>query len=275
MKIYIDVLVITHALISLIYLQCISRIVHQKIPALREAAACALGGAGSLIAMIHTNSFGGALGVTLGKLAVISAVIIAAYLPESFSAFIKRLFLYGLMEVIFGGCCFMLINLTHSRIMYMRNYVMYFDISLLDIGICSAMLYVMIVIYETVQRRKAAAHKKYRARYTLGRYEITLPAIADTGNCLSDSFTGQPVVIFRSDDMYRQYELDIPERMSFYGFHPIPYNTVGGEGLVYVTSKGEVTISCGKSMKRVLCCVGIIASGERSQCAVFNPCLLT
>lgn len=62
MKIYIDVLVITNALISLIYLQCISRIVHQKIPALREAAACTFGGAGSLIAMIHTNSFGGALG---------------------------------------------------------------------------------------------------------------------------------------------------------------------------------------------------------------------
>lgn len=273
-KIYLDVLIITNTIVTLIYLQCISRVVRQKIDTAREIIACSVGGVGSLIAVVQTKSFSGALIVTIVKLAVISAIIIIAYLPQTAGAYFKRLFLYGMTELIFGGCCFMLVNFTHSEILYIRNYTVYFDISLPEIAVCCAFVYIIIVIYETVQRRRADSVKKYRATYTLGKYEITMPAIADTGNKLCDSFTGAPVIIFRSNELYEHYNLDRTEQMEFYGFRPAPYSTIGGDGIIFITSKGDVKISSEKFSKKVDCCIGVLPSGEKGQCAVFNPCVL-
>lgn len=274
MKIYLDILIITNAVITLVYLACISRILRRRVSAMREAAACCAGGIGSLIAVIQTHTFAGALAVTLAKLAVISAVIFIAYRPKSLSAYVKTFFLYLLCELIFGGCCFLFVRITRREIIYIRNYTVYFNVSLLGIAVCCACVYLLITLYETVQRRRSQSEKKYRATYTVGKYELTLPAIADTGNRLCDSFTGTPVVIFRSDELYEHYELDRTERLSFYGFRPTPYSTIGGEGMIYVTSKGDVTISSEDTRKTVDCCIGVIPSGEKGQCAVFNPCLL-
>ena len=64
MKIYLDVLMITNAVITLIYINCICRVMHEKISSARETAAAAVGGAGSLIAVLDSSSFLGALGIT-------------------------------------------------------------------------------------------------------------------------------------------------------------------------------------------------------------------
>lgn len=274
MKIYVDVLIITNSLICLIYLRCISHIVRQNIPAKREAAAAAAAGVGSLIAVADAQSMLSAFLVILAEMLIISAVIITAFLPHDIREFVKYFFLYLVTELLFGGCCFMIINLTKARIVCIKNYVIYFDVSLMQLGICSALIYIITALYESFQRRKLYAEVRYKARCVIGKYEITLPALADTGNHLSDSFTGEPVVIFRSDDMYEQYKLDMPEQMAFYGFRAVPYSTIGGDGLVFVTSKGNVTIFSDESSKEVKCCVGIVPSEKRKQCAIFNPCIL-
>ncbi len=274
MKIYLDVLMITNAVITLIYINCICRVMHEKISSARETAAAAVGGAGSLIAVLDSSSFLGALGITAAKLALMLMIIFIAFRPRGMAGYIKRFFVFLLCELIFGGACFAFVNFSHRKVLLIKNYTVYFDISLPALALCSCAVYAVISFYERIQRRRADSRTNYRATYSLGRFAITLPAIADSGNRLCDSFTGEPVVIFRSDELYSHYDLDRPEQLAFYGFHPTPYSALQEDGIVYVTSKGTVEISGGGCAKQVSCSVGIIPSGKKTQCAVFDPKLL-
>jgi stage II sporulation protein GA (sporulation sigma-E factor processing peptidase) len=273
MKIYLDVLVITNSVVTLIYLWCICRITHDKITPKREIAACAVGGAASLLVMAQSESFVGAFFITAAKFAAVGIIIFAAFSPKSLSEFVKFYFLYGALELIFGGLCFMYINLAQSRIIYIKNYTVYFDVSLLEIGACCACFYLITAVWEHIRLKNSGAQRKFRASFAEGKYEITLPAIADTGNMLCDSFTGAPVVIFCSDELYERYELSRPEQTALYGFRPIPYSTISGDGLIYITSKGSVTISCRDFTKSVNCCVGVVPSSGGTH-AIFNPEIL-
>ncbi|MCD7741545.1 MAG: sigma-E processing peptidase SpoIIGA [Ruminococcus sp.] len=274
MKIYLDVLVITNMMIALVYLWCISRITHDKLTPRQEIMGAVFSGLGSLLAMAHSESFLGALAITLGKLLVISLVIIVSFRPRSFRAFVKRGVLYLLCELLMGGACFALVTLTHSAVLCVKNYVVYFDISLLQLAVCCATVYLVVILSETISRRGGEPIKRYRARFKLGGFELSVPAIADTGNGLCDSFTGAPVVIFRSDELFSRYDLDRPERLGLYGFHPIPYETINGTGLLYVTSKGSVTISGRDCEKIVACCTGVMPRNGGSEYAIFNPEIL-
>ncbi len=274
MKIYLDILLITNAIVTLIYLHCIGRIIHKKISVKRELICCTVGGTGALIAIPESENFFEALLITAAKLGVITLIVIIGFSPDSLSEYIKDIFLYILMEVVLGGCCFLLINITHRKILYMKNYVVYFDVSLLEIAVGCAMAYIAVSIYERVQRRKTDSGVKYRASYSLGKYEISMPAICDSGNCLCDTFTGESVVIFCCDELYEHFNLDRPEQMAFYGFRAVPYKTINGMGIINVTSKGSVTITGKDRQKTVRCCVGILPSDNGAK-AIFNPILLT
>ena len=64
MRIYLDVLMITNGIISLIFINCISKITHTKVTNLRMLLSCFIGGASSLLMIINTSSFLKSLGVT-------------------------------------------------------------------------------------------------------------------------------------------------------------------------------------------------------------------
>ena len=101
-----------------------------------------------------------------------------------------------------------------------------------------------------------------------------MPAVSDTGNLLTDNFSGEPVVIFKSRRLYEYFGLDSEQSYAVNGFHLIPFETVSGRGLIPVTLRGEVTIhSSDGTSKAVRCAVGILDStgGER---AIFDPKLL-
>ncbi|MCD8096221.1 MAG: sigma-E processing peptidase SpoIIGA [Ruminococcus sp.] len=274
MKIYIDVLVITNAVITLIYIWCISKITHDDLPLKREIAAAAIGGIGSLLAAAQSNSFFTALLITLCKPAIVALIILTAFHPKKLLSFFKRILLYLMCELLMGGACYALVSVTKSPILCIKNYTVYFDISLLDIAICCGCVYLIITLFEAIQRRHAAYQKRYHARYKLGGFELSVPAIADTGNRLCDSFTGAPIVIFRSDKLYSQYNLSQPEQLAFYGFHPVPFETINGMGLIYVTSKGSITISSKDESKTAACCLGVMERGGGSEYAIFNPSIL-
>lgn len=274
MKIYLDILMITNAVITLIYLRCICRITHERLTLKRELTSAAIGGAGSLLVTAQSSGFGGALIITTAKLAVILLIVIQAYRPASLSVLVRRTALFLLFELLLGGACMAWVSLTHSPVILIKNYVVYFDVTLPQLGFCCAAVYLATMLLETVKRRSDTSVKRYRAEYRLGAYSLTLPAIADTGNRLCDSFTGAPVVIFRSDELYSRLNLDRPEQLLFYGFHPVPFETIGGEGLIYVTCRGSVTISDADCSRPVSCCTGVLPSGGKKGYAIFDPEIL-
>lgn len=275
MKIYLDVLIITNCIITMIYLWCISRITHSKISKIRFFFSSITGGVSALIVAVNTKGFIQSAAVTIIKFILIALIVFIAFNIRKPKDFVKYIFLYFFMELIFAGVSLLLWQITDSRIIYVKNYTVYFDISLVHLIASVILIYCIISVYEWILRRKFNTCEKYKAAYSIGNYEIELPAIADSGNKLCDAFTGASIVIFYCNELFEHFNLDNENLYPLGGFRIAPYSTVSGNGFIPVTSKGTVKItdSSGRT-KDVRCCVGILRNGNNKSRAIFNPCLL-
>ncbi len=275
MKIYIDVLVITNAAVTLMFIMGLGKITHSPLRKLRTAVSCIFGGLSSLLVIAQPNGFFQSLIVTIVKTVCILITILIAFRWRGFMNLIKYFGLYIAMNILFAGCCFLLWEITGSRIIYIKNYTVYFDISLTSIAIATILAYIAISAYDAITARCFGKTKAYKAKYTVGDYEITLPAIADTGNTLCDSFSGIPVVVFYCDELYSHFNLDHENYYTVNGFRLIPYSTINGSSLMSVTSRGKVEIlSEDNFAKEVRCYVGVVKSADNKSRAIFNPNLL-
>ncbi|SFC94138.1 sigma-E processing peptidase SpoIIGA [Ruminococcus albus] len=275
MKIYADVLIVTSCLVEYVYLHTAAALMHRKLRGSRVFAACLLGGLMSLLICADGDTFIGALVITIAKALGIVLTLIIAMKLRSVVDFVRSLAVFMAVRMVYTGLIIIYWEISDTKRIYVRNFTAYFDISLLKLAAALITAYVLLTVAETVKRRVFAKNVCYEALFRCGDYEVTLPAVADTGNRLCDSFTGLPVVIFCCDDMYRHYALDDPTNGMCAGFRLTPYSTINGSGLLHVTSKGNVTITDDSGESCVVrCCVGIKpADNDRSR-AIFDPALL-
>ena len=276
MKIYLDVLIITNAVITMIYIQCICKLTHSRISKIRQFVCSSIGGISSLIVILNSNGFFRSVLITTAKLAVAGLIVLIAFNINSIKAFIKYIFLYFLMNIVFSGVCLLVWNITESKIIYVKNFTVYFNISLLHMVIAAILIYGIISVYEWILRRKFNCSESYRATYSIGEYELELPAISDSGNKLCDPFTGTPIVIFSCNERFEHFNLDNEKLYPQGGFRLAPYSTISGNSFIPITSKGNVKITDSQdNVKLVKCCIGITRNDNQKARAVFNPCLLS
>lgn len=275
MKIYIDILIITNAILTMAYLQTFSRLTHRNIRNGRLFLSSVCGGLFSLILIFDSATFFSAVVITLIKGVGIVLSLLIGCKFSSVTDFIRGLFSYTAIRLAYTAVILLYWQLSSSKRIYAKNYTTYFDISLFKLIAAVITAYTLLTIYELISRRRLDKSVNYRAVYKNGEYELRLPAVADSGNRLCDSFTGTPVVIFCCSEMYYHYNLQDYGNNPACGFRLIPYNTVSGDGLVAVTPKGTVTISDDEGNERdVNCYVGVINAESGKSRAIFNPVLL-
>ena len=275
MKIYADVLIVTSCITEFIYLQTASALMHRKLSRGRAFAACLFGGSLSLLIIADGGTFVGALLITAAKALGLIITLLIGIRVNGFGDLIKCLIVFLLVRAAFTGLVVIYWELSDTKRIFVRNYTTYFDISLLKLACAMITMYFMLTAAEKIKLRAVRKNARYTAIYRCGDYEVSLPALADTGNKLCDCFTGLPIVIFCCDDMYRYYSLEDTVTCSRAGFRLIPYSTINGSGLISVTSKGNVTITDDHGRRyAVRCCVGIRPSGKADNKAIFDPVLL-
>lgn len=275
MKIYIDILLITNGIMTMIYLETFGKLLHKKTKSIRFFTACCIGGLSSLLIAAKGVSFFSAIMITLTKFIFTVLTVSAAFNFKNIWELFKNTIIYIFIQSVFIGITLVIWQISDAKIIYMKNYTVYFDISLLHLIIATASAYLIISLYEIISRKVYCKTKKYKATYKLSNIEITLPAIADTGNQLCDSFSGTPIVIFYCNELYYYFNLDDPDYETLSGFRLVPYKTVMGSSLMHVTPKGEVTIIDEENnFKTVNCYVGIVKSENEKSKAIFNPNLL-
>ena len=182
--------------------------------------------------------------------------------------------LFFVSNLVYIALVLIIWEFSDTKIIYIRNYTIYFNISILKITISVIIMYIILTAADLIKRH-IEHNDKYTAEYRCGDYKLSLPAVCDTGNRLYDSFTGVAVVIIYCDDLYEHYSLDSVETIKSGKFRMLPFETINGSGLIAVTYSGNVSISGSEDTYYDLnCCVGITRSnGKRSQ-AIFNPQIL-
>lgn len=271
MKIYIDVLIITNTIAELICLESASRIIHTAVKNRRLFSASFLGGLTSLLVIPSANTYSVALMLTLLKLFSIPLIALTAFGFKSIKHFVKGTLVLMLTKVVFTGITLVVWELSDTKRIYVRNYTFYFDISLLKLTIVIIATYILLTTFDVI-KKICEKDKTYRAVYRCGNYSLCIPAVADTGNKLTDRFTNTPVVIFYCDDLYFHYGLDSPESFTVGKFRLMPFETINGKGLIAVTSNGEIEIADDKHrFTQLRCCVGVTRSNGSDPRAIFDP----
>ena len=275
MKIYLDVLIITNICLTAVFIECTARLTHLKPARKRVVIGSSIGGISSLLAVLYAESFFEGVMLSLVKLLTIFLIVYVTYEIKSFEQLIKYSFIYILVNLFFAGLCLLLWRTGRGRMIYINTLTIYLDISLIKLMAASTVTYIALCIYEYMQRKSFCKSKSYRILLKIEKLEYCLPAIADTGNNLTDAFTGKPVVIIVSDELFYHFELDREEIACKMGFHCIPYSTINGDGLINVTDRASVTvIDSDKNRKNIDCAVGIISSGSDRTRAIFSPSLM-
>ncbi len=274
MKIYLDVALITSTVITLICLEVTARIVHRTLSSKRAFIAGSIGGLSSLIIVIPSYSYTIAVLITVIKILSFPLITAAAFGVKSFRDLIRNTAIFTGANLVYTGIVLILWELSGTKVVYLHNYTIYFNISILQIAIAVIITYALLTAIEIV-RKISDNTDKYIATYVCGNYQLSVPAVADTGNKLCDSFTRAPVVIFYCDDLYFHYGLDTPQALGAGKFRLLPFDTINGSGILPVTYNGKVEIgSDNVKYTDLRCCIGITRSnGSRSR-AIFNPVIL-
>lgn len=275
LKIYLDVLLITNGIMTMVYIEALEKITHRKASALRFFAACCIGGIASLLIAVSGTTYFSAIVITLAKAVSIILILLTVFDYKNFWEFMRYLILYIVVCAVFLGITLVIWQISDSKIIYMHNYTIYFDISVFKLVVAVILAYILISLYEIICRKSFDKAIKYKAVYTLGNYEVKLPAVCDSGNRLCDTFSGVPVVVFYCSELYYHFDLDYSGYENMSGFRLIPYKTISGQSLIHVTTKGNVKIIDDENNeKQVKCCIGIVPSENSESKAIFNPSLL-
>ncbi len=274
MKIYIDILIITNTIVTLICLEACAKLTHTKIQSKRLFIASSTGGLTSLLMIIPAGRYIFALIITIIKFISYPLITAIAFRNKSIRSLFKKTVVFFVANVIYSVIVLIIWDISDTKIIFLRNYTIYYNISLLKLTIAVILTYLLLTVFEAV--KSTAFHKQeLTAVYSCGGYTVKLPAIADTGNRLHDCFTGSPVVIFFCDDMYYYFGLDNEITAGSEKFRLISYDTISSGGLIAVTYAGELKIYSENSCYSDLnCCIGITRSRGKKPRAILDPEIL-
>ncbi|MBQ6675691.1 MAG: sigma-E processing peptidase SpoIIGA [Ruminococcus sp.] len=275
MKIYIDVLIVTNILLNMIFIECTARLTHTKLSKKRTAAASLIGGISSLLVVLSAENMAEGVLLTALKLASIYMIILVSFGARDMRASIKYFFIYIVVNAVFIGVCILFWRFGSGRVVYFNTLTVYLDISLIKLMTGATVTYIALALYEYMQRKSFDINKSFHILIRMENLEYYLPAIADTGNSLTDAFTGKPVIIIISDELYYHFELDREEIALKTGFHCIPYSTINGDSIINVTDNARVTIiDSAMKQKSIDCAVGILSCNKNKPRAIFNPSII-
>ncbi len=229
--VYVDVLIILNTLVNYFILLAVRKITRSYTKRWRIAVGALVGGVSSLLLFLEY------LGLLMTLLKLITAVltVVVTFGLNPFKEFMKRLFFLFAITFIFGGFALAVYMFFDKDILIYSNGIIYFDIDMTFLIICSVVSYLLITIILRFTDKKAPKSKEYVVTINNNGKSITCTAFMDTGNNLRDPFSGYPVIMAEKSIFNYVYN---DERIRL-----IPVVTVNGESLIRVFRPESVKIN--------------------------------
>ncbi len=147
----------------------------------------------------------------------------------------KKIFLLFALTFLFGGLMFAIYIFFDKDILIYSNGIVYFDVDLTFLIICTVISYIVITLIARITDKKAPKNKEYYVTVENDGKSISCTALMDTGNNLREPFSSYPVIMLESDLFQKLYSKD---KMRL-----IPVSTVNGESLINAFKPKKVKIN--------------------------------
>ena len=249
--IYIDVLLALNLFIDFLLLAATARVLRLPIRRWRMVAGALIGAASACLVFLPDPPAPLSL---LIKLLSAAAIVAVAFRWNGPAAYIKRITVFFIISTVFAGLAFALWFFAAPAGFYVVNGVVYYDVPPLMLVALTLASYGAMCLYDRFTRKKAPAGGEYRLTVDVGSGPVTLRALYDSGNRLTEPFSGSPVIVVRAgalltalpDDWRRAVEAagrgELPAASDAAGggtatavrarLRMVPYHSVGGMGML-------------------------------------------
>lgn len=272
MIIYVDVLVALNTLIT--YILLVAERVILKIPTNKWAImfSSLIGGFASLVILCDD---GGIVLSCIYKL--LTGVLISGigFLPKTLKAFLKAYLSFVGISFLFGGAIYALEITSHPKNIFFCNGNVYFDMSISYLVGCVLCVYGVFLLSDYLITKHSVKGGKCQLEITFNNNSVSLIALIDTGNTLTDGLSGRPVIVAEISaisSLFTREELlflkgenfeNVPESMNK-KFRLIPCRVVTGDSLLKAFLPSEVKIRNGEKYYTTSFCTVALMEGSLS-----------
>ena len=192
--IYVDTLFLLNAAVDYLLLLASARLAGEPLARLRFLLGAALGGLYAVAIFLPGLSF---LARPPCRLAAAVLMVLAAFWKSR--RLLRQVVIFLALSCAFGGGV-LAIGLLGGRGLTLSNGVLYSGMDLKIVLLSAAGCYgALTLLFQRTGRHTAAAGELRPVRLTLGERQVSLIALVDTGNTLTDPATGRPVLVAEAD----------------------------------------------------------------------------
>ncbi len=270
MTIYADVLIILNIYVNFFLLRTTAGITHSPMKTIRCIAASVYGSIYSLL--IIFPDIGLLLNFLIKGCAAVTIVMLAFGIHG-----IKRLFIntvtFFTANFLLAGAVYGVYAWFEPKFMHFCNTYFYIDFSLVILVVTTCIMYIGVCLFRRFADRVPENCGLYRILIRSGKKVTVVDGLADTGNSLTDFFTGCPVIICserRFEEITgKEYDMErLPK-----GFRLLPCSTVSEDGLIAVFRPDEIVIeNAAEGYRKPV--EALVGFGRNKGEAVFNPKIL-
>lgn len=270
MTIYIDVLIILNIYVNFFLLLATARLRNLRLTVPRCIITSVFASLFSLVIFVPSMNI-----VAEGIFRVFSAflVVLCGFGFGGFKVYLKNTFFFFAVNFVFSGVVSALMTTLNSSVMYFRNAVLYIDLSPVVLIIGTALAYAVINIVGRIFRKNDISDSRYSVIVSAFGKTVKMKALADTGNNLTDVFSGAPVIICDSEKLGVSADASMIGEIK--GARLLPYSTIDNDGLIPVFRPSYVCVKNETSgvVKEVTALIGVTSKNKECE-AVFNPKIL-
>lgn len=219
--VYVDVLIVLNILVNYFMLLAVRKITRAHTSRWRIALGSLVGGVSSMLIFIED------LGIIMTVLKLITAFLmtVITFGIKPLKSLFKKLFWLFAISFVFGGLMFAVYIFFDADILIYTNGIVYFDIDVTFLVVCSVFSYIVITIITKLTDKKAPKNKEYYVTIHQNGKSISCNALMDTGNNLREPFSSLPVIMAEKE-LFNHFH--IPEEK----LRLIPVSTVNGDSLI-------------------------------------------
>lgn len=244
--IYIDILLALNWWIDFLLLLAVRRAVGGGARSWRLALGALVGALSCLTLFLPPLSVWLTLGIRLGAAMLMVTV---AWRCRSWRDWWRSVLLLFALSAGLAGLCGALYFFAAPQGFYVFNGVVYYSVPPLLLVALTLVCYGLLWLAEQWLRRRAPKGHLFRVRLSYENKTVTFPCLYDSGNHLTEPFSGHPVLVIEHSVAQELLLLlptveDLPPDG---GWRLIPYDTLDGSGLLpaFIPSEAVVLTSNG------------------------------
>ena len=276
MVLYVDILIILNLFIDYFLLLSSAVLLKQNAKKLRLILASILGSLSSLFIFLPTLP---PVFMVLVKLMIGFCLVLIAFGYKTKIVFIKNVLLFFAENLIFIGIMFFLWMFASPPGMLWKNGVTYMPISPTILILGSIIAYFVTCLINFIMSKRIECKKICSIIIEFNSKTVKINALYDTGNCLTEPFSGKPVCVCEYDSVFKilpknlidfiQNSLDVTDNFKSDGrLRLVPCDTITGGGILPAFLPKTVMVLCNNTEYEYECYVAVttnkLSDGEYS-----------